>query len=321
MQITHLLGLVGLSAMALSGGKAHAQKSNDFPIKPIEVIVPYAAGGGVANMARAFAVEAAQEMGQQLVVVNKEGAGGVVGFNSLARAKPDGYTIAFSPASPLTNAPFVNSSMPYKLDQFEPVCQIFENIFAVVVKPNSPIRSFEDLVAKAKAAPGTLSFGHAGPASVGHLSLAAIERSSGIKFNAIAYRGDSQAMSDTLAGTLAFAALGVGTLSGKNMRALAVLSQKRHPALPDVPSVSEFGFPTNSQGLNGLFVPAGTPQAIIDRYSAVCKKIASSPSYIERARGMSQVVNYVDARNFKALIERTYRAHEALLPGLGLEKN
>jgi tripartite-type tricarboxylate transporter receptor subunit TctC len=312
---------ISMTAGSLLAFAVHAQPASDFPNKPVEMIVPYSTGGGVSAMARAFSLEAAQELGQQLVLIHRDGAGGVVGFSALARAKPDGYTIAFSPASPLTNAPFINANMPYRNEQFEPVCQIFENVFAVAVRPDSPLRSFEDLVTRAKASPGSIAYGHAGPASVGHLSLATVERAAKIKLNAIAYKGDSQALSDTLAGTLDFSALGVGTLTGKPVRVLAVLSQKRHPAMPDVPSITELGYPANSQGLNGLFVPAGTPRAIVDRYASLCLKVSTSPTFMERARGMSQVVSYLGSREFKTVIDNTFKAHQSLVPSLNLEKN
>jgi len=298
-----------------------AQGAGDYPAKSIELMVPYASGGGVANMARAFAVEAGTELGQQMVVTNKEGAGGVIGFSYLAKARPDGYVVAFSPASPMTNAPFINSNMPFRNDQVEPICQIFENVFAIAVKPDSPIRSFEDLIARAKAKPGALSFGHAGAASVGHMSLGAIEKADNVKFNAIAYRGDNPALTDMLGGTLDFAALGVGTLSGQNARVLAVLSAKRHPALPDVPSVGEFGVPAISQGLNGLYVPAGTPRPVVARLEEVCRKVAQSPSFAERAKTLSQVPAYLNARDFQARVASTYKVHEALVPDLKLGKN
>ncbi|MNV04396.1 Tripartite tricarboxylate transporter family receptor [compost metagenome] len=320
LKVSTQAAAVLLSAHALLA-MAHAQSGDAFPSKAIDVIVPYAAGGGVNNMARAFAAEASQEMGQPWVILNKEGAGGVVGFSALARAKPDGYTLAFSPASPMTNAPFINAKMPYRSAQIEPICQIFENVFVIAVRPDSPIRDFSDLIARAKSTPGTVSYGHAGSASVGHLAIATIERAGKLRFNAIAYRGDSQAMADTLGGSLDFAVLGAGTLAGKNIRALAVLSKNRHPALPSVASVTEFGYPVNSQGLNGIFVPTGTPKSIVDRYAELCKKISSSPAFVERATGMSQVMSYLDARGFKALIEETYRKHQELVPGLNLEKN
>lgn len=300
---------------------ASAQTESSYPTRNIEVIVPYAAGGGVDVMARTFADEASRAMGQQWVILNREGAGGVIGFSTLARAKPDGYTIAFSPASPMTNAPFINANMPFRNDQIEPVCQVFENVFAIAVKPDSPIKSFSDLMEKAKAQPGRLAFGHAGPASVGHLSLALIERETRVKFNQVPYRGDSPAMTDLMSGTLDFAALGVGTLAGKNVRVLAVLSAKRHPALPDVPSVTEFGAPANSQGLNGLYVPTGTPKPVIERIEAVCQKVVSSPAFADRVAKQSQVVSFLNAQAFKSLINKTYATHEGLVPGLSLNKN
>ena len=307
-------------AMGLSAA-AWAQADANYPSRNIEVIVPYAAGGGVDAMARTFAEEATRAMGQQWVIMNREGAGGVIGFSTLARAKPDGYALAFSPASPMTNAPFINANIPFRNDQIEPVCQVFENVFAIAVKPDSPIKSFPDLMEKAKAQPGRLAFGHAGPASVGHLSLALIERDMRVKFNQVPYRGDSPALTDLMSGTLDFAALGVGTLAGKNVRVLAVLSAKRHPTLPDVPSVTEFGAPANSQGLNGLYVPAGAPKPIIERIEAVCQKVVASPAFADRVAKQSQVLSYLNAKAFKSLINKTYTTHEGLVPGLGLNKN
>jgi tripartite-type tricarboxylate transporter receptor subunit TctC len=148
-----------------------------------------------------------------------------------------------------------------------------------------------------------------------------IERTAKVRFNAIAYRGDGPVLADLLGGQVEFAALGVGTLSGKPARVLAVLSQKRHPALPDVPSVTELGFTANSQGLNGLYVPAGTPRPIVERYEAVCRTVTTSPAFADRARGMSQVISYLGAREYKAVIDSTYKVHENLVPDLKLEKN
>ena len=295
-----------------------AQAADNFPTKPIDVIVPYSAGGGVNNMARAFAVEAAKDMGQQWVILNREGGGGVVGFNALANARPDGYTIGFSPASPMTNAPFVNPKIPFRNDQIQPVCQVFENVFAIAVKPDSPITDLKDLIERARKAPKTVSYGHAGPASVGQFSIAAIEQAAHVQFNAIPYRGDGPALADALGGTIDFASLGVGTLAGQNMRVLAIFSKKRHPALPDVPSIAELGYPTVSQGLNGLYVPNGTPGPIVKRFEAVCAKVVASREFIERASAQSQVPAYLDTQAFSALIDHTYKSNAQLVKTMGL---
>lgn len=309
------------TAWMLGAASMGACAQSDFPNRPIETIVPYAAGGGVGAMARAFAAEAGHEMGQQWVVVNREGGGGIVGFGALARARADGYTIVFSPASPMTNAPFINSTMPFRNEQIEPVCQIFENVFAIAVKPDSPMKSVKDLVERARAKPGGVAYGHAGPASVGHMSMAAIEAGAKIKFNPLPYRGDNPALTDLLGGNLDFAALGVGTLTGKDVRILAVLSDKRHPTLPEVPSITELGYAGVSQGLNGLYVPAGTPRAIVAKFEDVCRKVTASPAFLASARTLAQVPAFLNASDFKARIAATFKAHEALVPSLNLEKN
>ena len=309
---------MGAALMALLTSGAGAQTA---PAHPVEIILPYAAGGGVDAMARAFAREAARDTSQQWVVINREGAGGVVGFTALARAKPDGKVIMFSPASPLTNSPFVNPNLPFKASEIEPVCQVFENVFAIAVREESPIRSLTELLARGQANPGGVSYGHAGPASVPHLSMAAIERATKVKFNAIAYRGDGPMMTDIMGGTLDFSVPAISSIGGKKLRVLAVLAEKRQPALPDAPSIAELGYPVISPGLNGLYVPAGTPKATVSQLEGICHKVTGSAAFIDSAKGLLQVPSFLPAAQFKARIAATYKTHATLIPDLKLEKN
>ena len=292
-----------------------------YPAQTVQIILPYAAGGGVDAMARLFAREASSDTAQQWVVANREGAGGVVGFAALARAKPDGYTVVFSPASPLTNSPFINANMPFKAEEIEPVCQVFENVFAIAVKEDSPIRSVADLLARAQANPGGVSYGHAGPASVPHLSMAAIERATKVKFNAIAYRGDGPMMTDVLAGTLDFSVPAISSIGGKKLRVLAVLADKRQPAMPDVPSIAQLGYPVISPGLNGLYVPAGTPKNVVAQLEGICRKVTASTAFTEGAKGLLQVPQFLSAADFSARIASTLKTHASIVPDLKLEKN
>ena len=292
-----------------------------YPAQTVQIILPYAAGGGVDAMARLFAREASSDTAQQWVVANREGAGGVVGFAALARAKPDGYTVVFSPASPLTNSPFINANMPFKAEEIEPVCQVFENVFAIAVKEDSPIRSVADLLARAQANPGGVSYGHAGPASVPHLSMAAIERATKVKFNAIAYRGDGPMMTDVLAGTLDFSVPAISSIGGKKLRVLAVLADKRQPAMPDVPSIAQLGYPVISPGLNGLYVPAGTPKNVVAQLEGICRKVTASTAFTEGAKGLLQVPQFLPAVDFSARIASTLKTHASIVPDLKLEKN
>lgn len=312
---------MGAALMALLTSGAGAQTAPAYPAHPVEIILPYSAGGGVDAMARAFAREAARDTSQQWVVNNREGAGGVVGFTALARAKPDGKVIMFSPASPLTNSPFVNPNLPFKASEIEPVCQVFENVFAIAVREESPIRSLTELLARGQANPGGVSYGHAGPASVPHLSMAAIERATRVKFNAIAYRGDGPMMTDIMGGTLDFSVPALSSIGGKKLRVLAVLAEKRQPALPDAPSIAELGYPVISPGLNGLYVPADTPKAVVSQLEGICRKVTGSAGFIDSAKGLLQVPRFLPAAQFKARIAATYKTHATLVPDLKLEKN
>jgi tripartite-type tricarboxylate transporter receptor subunit TctC len=311
-----------LAAVLLLAPLAAPSLAQDrYPSRPIELIVPYAAGGGVDAMARAFAREAARQSGQSWAVVNRDGAGGLVGFTALTRAAPDGYTVVFSPASALTNSPFTTKSMPFRNEQVEPVCQVFENVFALAVRQESPIRTLQDLVTRAKASPGKLSYGHAGPGSVPHMAVAAMEKAQGVKFNGIPYRGDGPMLPQLLGGELDFGAPALSSIGGRGLRVLAVLSDKRHPAAPDAPAVTEAGFPAVTPGLNGLYVPAGTPRPVVEHLQGLCRSVLEGEEFRKTAQTLQQIPVYLPAAGFKERIERTYKMHADLVPDLNLEKN
>ena len=315
INISHLAIVAALTLLA------NAAQAQSYPSKNVEVILPYAAGGGVDAMARAFAREAARIAGGNWIVVNRDGAGGLVGFTALSRAAPDGYTLAFSPASPMVNSPFVMKEMPFKNEQIEPLCQIFENVFSIAVKQDSPIKSMQDLVARAKAEPGKLSYGHAGAGSVPHMSVGALEKSLGVKFNPIAYRGDGPMLPQLLGGELDFGAPALSSIAGKNLRVLAVLSDKRSPAAPDAPTITQLGYPAVTPGLNGLYAPVGMPKALVEQLQGICQKVVESDGFAKAAQGLQQVPAYLPAAQFKARLERTYKTNAELVPDLKLEKS
>lgn len=316
-----LKALSGIAVIAvLCPGVSMAASADLYPNKRLEVILPYAAGGGVDAMARAFSEEASKLTQQQWVVVNRPGGGGTIGFSALAHAQPNGYTVVFSPASALTNAPFLVSKMPFKPEQIEPVCQVFENVFALAVRPDSPIRSLQDLIEKAKTSPGSVSYGHAGPGSVPHLSVSAIEKSLGITLNGIGYRGDGQMLPDLLGGHVDFGAPAISSLGGKNLRVLAVLADKRHPAIPEAPSMSDLGYPATTPGLNGVYVPAGTPEPIVKKLESLCQTIVESKAFIDASANLQQVPAYLSAAQFKARLQATYKENAELTRELNIEK-
>ena len=313
--------LVGTVLICTTLATAPARAQTPFPSRSVEVIVPYAAGGGVSNVARALAAAAGKATGQNWVVVNREGAGGVVGFTAIAKAKPDGYTIGFSPASPMTNSPFVIANMPFRNDEIQPVCQVFENVFAIVVAERSPFKTLPDLIAAARAHPGALTYGHAGKASIPHLAVGAIEVSGALKFNGIAYKGDAASLVDLMGGTLDFGAMAISSIAGKNVRALAVLSDQPNPGLPGVKPITDFGLRNVSPGLNGLYVAAGTPRPVVERIEAICRDAVGAEAFAQAIAPMGQVPRYLGMDAFKARIDATWRSHAELVPTLDIEKN
>lgn len=320
--LAHLIRRVaGVATVALlSPAVAVASSADNYPNRRLEVILPYAAGGGVDAMARAFSNQASRLMGQSWVVVNRPGGGGTIGFAALANAKPDGYTIVFSPASALTNAPFLINNMPFDIEQIEPVCQVFENVFSIAVTSDSPISSVNDLIQAAKSDPGSLSYGHAGPGSVPHLSVAALEKELGIELNGVGYRGDGQMLPDLIGGHLDFGAPAISSLSGQDLNVLAVLAENRHPALPDVPSMTDLGLPATTPGLNGLYVPVGTPEPIIRKLESACEHVVKSEAFTEAASRLQQAPAYLPADAFKARLKATYDDNESLMKGLDLQR-
>src|SRR5258708_16102399 len=197
--------------------------AQDYPSRPVQVIVPYPAGGGVDVLARALADSLSAIMGQQYVVVNKDGAAGVLGFTQLAQARPDGYTLAFSPTTPVTGAVQLMKNVPYDRGDFEYVCQVFENVFTVTVPKTSPYSSLAALIAAARAAPGKLTYGHAGIGTVPHISVEALVWKADIRVVPVAFRGDAQMVPQLLSGQIGFGAAGVSTIAQQDPRRFAAL--------------------------------------------------------------------------------------------------
>ena len=204
-----------------------------YPSQAVQVIVPYTAGGNSDVMGRAFLDALSKVLGGQFVVVNRDGAGGTIGFAQLAAARPDGYTLGFGPTSAMTSAPHLMKKLPFKQADFTYICQVFENIYAVAVAPNSRYRTLTELVDYARANPGKLSFGSSGIASVGHLSGEGFAHGLGITLNHVPFRGDGQMLPQVLGGQIDFAVSGMGSSAG-SLRPLVVFSDTRLPFLPDV---------------------------------------------------------------------------------------
>src|SRR5262245_32278436 len=182
-------------ALSLMGAAATAWpfcvRAADYPIRPIEMIIPFPAGGSVDVIGRAVASTMAAELGQTIVVSNRDGAAGTIGFNALAAAAPDGYILGAGPTTPIANAPYLVKGVRYQVESFDYICQYFENLFVLAVTQQSPFRTAQELFAAAAAAPGKLTYGHAGVGTIPHLAAENLAEALRLKFQPIPFRGDS----------------------------------------------------------------------------------------------------------------------------------
>lgn len=296
---------------------ASAIAQDRYPAQPVQVIIPYSAGGNSDVMGRAFLDNLAKAMGGQFVVTNRDGAGGTIGFAQLAAAKPDGYTLVFAPTSAITSAPHLVKKLPYNLNDFSYVCQVFENIFAIAVAPKSKYRTLKDLVDDARANPGKLSFGSSGIASLGHLSGEGFARELGIKLNHVPFRGDAQTVPQVLGGQIDFSVSGMGS-AATQLRPLAIFSEARLPFLPEVPTAAELGMPTIPPGYQGLFAPRGLPAPVLAALEKGCAEAVNSDAFKAFGTKVRQRVAYMDSAAFARRTREDFDYKGQLIGGLKL---
>ena len=276
------LTLTALAIFAATIGAPAAAAAQDYPSRPITLIVPYAAGGGNDVMARAAADKMSRTLGQQIVIENRGGAGGSIATRQIAKSAPDGYTLGLGGTGTLAINPtlYANSGYDPRKD-FAPVGLIATSALVVCVHPSLPVRSIPDLIALAKKEPGKLNFASAGAGSGIHLGTEYFASMAGIKLTHVPYKGSAPALTDLVGGHVAiyFSSLppAVGLVKEGKVRALAVTGTKRSPIFPDLPTVAEAALPGYEAVLHyGVVAPAGTPRAIIDKLSAALRAAVMS---------------------------------------------
>jgi tripartite-type tricarboxylate transporter receptor subunit TctC len=254
-------------AMLTTGGMASAQSS--FPTKPVHIYVPYAAGGGVDILARTLGDAVSRQWGQSVVVENRPGAGGVIASQALAAAAPDGYTLIVVASGHATN-PFLYAKLPYDtFKDFTPISLLASSPNILLVRKDSPFKSLSDVIAQAKAKPGSLSFGHAGNGTSTHLAGELLKTLARIDVAAIPYKGGAPAINDLLGGQIPLSfnngPESVGQIAAGTVRALAVTSATRAPFLPDVPAIGETVPGYDTEVWWGLVGPGGMPHDLVEK--------------------------------------------------------
>lgn len=270
------LFLISLLVARLSNSWAQ-----DYPSRPIQIIVPVAAGGGTDLLARYLGQKAGEALGQSVVIDNRLGAGGNIGAELVAHAKPDGYTLLVTPGTIASNVA-VYKKLPYELlKDFKPITLIGQTSAVLVVNPNFKVKNLQEFVEYAKKHPGELNYGSAGTGSPQHLHSEFFNQLAGIKTTHIPYKGQSQAMADLVGGQISymFSPLqnALPYIQQGKIRVLAQGSLTRSKSLPDSPTLSELGYKdVDLQNWFAVFAPAGTPQPVITKLSEVFLKIGKS---------------------------------------------
>jgi tripartite-type tricarboxylate transporter receptor subunit TctC len=266
----------------LTTAGALAAGAQDYPSRPITLIVPYAAGGGNDVMARAAADKMSRTLGQQVVIENRGGAGGSIATRQIARSAPDGYTLGLGGTGTLAINPTLYPNVGYDpRKDFAPVGLIATSPLVVVVNPALPVRSVPELIDLARKEPGKLNFASAGTGSGIHLAAEYFATLAGIKLTHVPYKGSSPALTDLVGGhvSIYFSSLppAVGLVKEGKVRALAVTSTKRSAIFPDLPTVAEVALPGYEAVLHyGIVAPAGTPRAIIDKLGVALRAAVMS---------------------------------------------
>jgi len=266
--------LIALAAIAAIAGAARA---DTYPSKPVQVIVQFNPGAVSDIIGRVLADELGQRLGQQFIVVNREGAGGVIGNTAAAQARPDGYTLLFAVAGSLTAQPHLVKDIPYTIDSFAPICQVFETQFIAITGPDSPLKSLADLVQTARAAPGKRTYGVFGVGSVPHLQFHSLLMAAKVEMTSVPYRSISQLVTDASSRQIDVGVTSFGSLGAAPVRILVGLAAKRNEAYPDAPSTGELGYPVSDPNFTGLLAPKGTPPEILGTLETACAAAMQAP--------------------------------------------
>jgi tripartite-type tricarboxylate transporter receptor subunit TctC len=326
--MTHILRITSICVMlifAIVSQTAHAQSADAYPVKPIRIIVPLAAGGPSDTMARILAHKLTEVIGQSVVVDNRPGASGIVGTELAIKSPPDGYTLALV-SNTISINPAVFRKLPYDADKdAQPVSLLAVTPYLLSVHPSLPVKSTQALIALAKARPGELNHGSAGAGTGPHLAMEVFAQRSGIKIVQIIYKGGGPALNDFIGGhTQVFISNMVTTLAHHRtgrIRGLAVSKLMRSPAAPDLPTIHESGLPGFDEGgQHGVIAPVGVVKPVLDKLHAAIVTAMRSTEVTRRLSddGSEAVASTPD--EYRALIRRETAKWHKIVPAAGIAR-
>jgi len=306
-RMSKFAGLVAAGVLITFG--AAPSSAQDYPSKPIRLVVPYPPGSGTDIVGRLLAQRLGESLGQQVYVDNRPGAGATVGTAFVAKGTPDGYTILMADLGPLAIGPSFYRQLPYDpIKELAPISQVAVLPFVLVVHPSVPANNVPELIALAKAKPGQLNYASVGNGTAVHLATELFRQITGVDIVHIPYKGSAPALTDLVAGRTSMMFVNVlsvrGFLESGQLRAIAIGTAERSPSMPEVPTVAESIQPNFRAGVwFGLLAPAETPRAIIDKLNAETVRVLQTPDF--KAKLIEQGAESVpsSAEEFSALIQ------------------
>ncbi|WP_375460105.1 Bug family tripartite tricarboxylate transporter substrate binding protein [uncultured Enterovirga sp.] len=295
-------GLAGGASLAMP---ALVRADERYPVRPIELVVGFAAGGGTDTTARTVARYLEAELGGQVIVNNRPGASGELALSGIARAAPDGYTLGVTNYPGLLSLP-VERSVGYTPDSFQYLANLVSDPSAFSAASDGPISSIADLVAKAKAKPATITFGSTGVGTDEHLALSLLEQAAGIKLSHVPYRGAGPLGTDLLGRHIDLAGLNVGEAVplGDKVRIIVQGGAKRSRFAPDAPTFREAGFPFEMRSERGIVAPRGLPPAVAKRLTEALATLAIKPDFLRQIESQYTELFYLPGEAWEAHLKQ-----------------
>ena len=314
--------VAGIAIGVLAAGGASAQP---YPNKPIRMIIPFGAGGSTDVLIRIVATRLPDALGQQVVIDNRTGAGGLIGTDIAAKATPDGYTL-LATGTPHSIVPNLYKKVPYRaLDDFSPIMQIASQPYGLTVHPSLPVRSVKDLIALAKKEPGKLNYASSGQGGAMHLFQALFVNMAGIDMVHVPYKGSGPVRADLLGGQIKIGCLGLSSIlphhKAGQLRIIAVTTAKRSPELPDVPSIAETLPGYDASLWTGVLAPRGTPAAAIKRIHQDVTKLMQSADVQKAFQRAGTDIVATDPKSFDKFLRDEYAKWGKVVRDLKLQVN
>jgi putative tricarboxylic transport membrane protein len=309
-----------IASALLAAAAAAPSSAQQYPERPIKMIVPWAAGGDTDNIFRPITPLLQKQLGQTVVIANVTGASGTVGAREAKAAPADGYTVYA--VHDYIHLVSYSGLTDVKYTDFDPICLVAATPSVLTASPKTPWKTFQELVADAKARPGQITVG-ATLSSTSHIFPASIEKAAGIKFKYVSYEGLAPRMNAILGGHIDLTDANLtqkGKVEAGQLKFLAIATEKRDPEIPDVPTLKELGINVVYEVARGLMVPKGTPANVRARLVEACGKATSDPAFKEAMKLQGTRVAYLDDKQYAAFLDKIDGENKAIMADLGLMK-